>query len=64
MSGKRRAAEEDLPERDPAVVRRHDPMAKRLVSGGLKACKRLLDKQGVLKHAAGEADGKRTLLLL
>ena len=63
MSGERLTAEEDLPKRDPAVIRRHDPMAEGLVAGGGKARKCLLDKKRVLKHAAGEADGERPLTL-
>ena len=63
MSGERLTAEEDLPKRDPAVIRRHDPVAKRLVAGGREARKCLLDKKRVLKHAAGEADSERPLTL-
>jgi hypothetical protein len=63
MSGKRRSAKEDLPKRDPAVIGRHDPMAEGLVAGGCKARKRLLDKERVLKHAAGEAHSERPLTL-
>lgn len=63
MSGERLTAEEDLPKGDPAVIRRHDPVAEGLVAGGCKARKRLLDKERVLKHAAGEADSERPLTL-
>ena len=63
MSGKGCAAKEDLPKGDPAVIGRHDPVAKRLVAGSRKARKRLLDKERVLKHAAGEADSERPLTL-
>ena len=59
MSGKGCAAEEDLPKRDPAVIRRHDPVAKRLVAGSLQTRKRLLDEQRVLEHAAGKSYGER-----
>ena len=62
MSGKGCAAKEDLPKGDPAIIGRHNPMAKRLVASGRKARKRLLNHKRVLKHTSGEADSERPLL--